>query len=66
MIVVTASADHARKQASLLKITKIFNHPFTFQIMLGLIMAEEKKTCMRVFFQRDFFRRDFFKGNIHK
>jgi len=34
------------------------------QIMFGLIMAEEKKTCMRVFFQRDFFRRDFFKGNI--
>jgi len=36
------------------------------QIMLGFIMAEEKKTCMRVFFWRDFFRRDFFKGNIHK
>jgi len=29
-------------------------------------MAEQTRTCMRVFFQRDFFRRDFFKGNIHK
>ena len=31
-----------------------------------IIVAEEKKICMRVFFRRDFFQRDFFKGNIHK
>ena len=35
-----------------------------FQIMLWLIMAEEKKTCMRVFFRRDFFRRDFFRRDF--
>jgi len=49
-------------------VVKGSNHHDTItKIMLGLITIAEwrkKKTCMRVFFQRDFFRRDFFKGNI--
>ena len=70
MIVVTDRKDDARKEASFSESHRSY-HPHHFQIMLGLNMAEEKRTCMRVFFrrdffQRDFFRRDFFKGNIHK